>query len=62
MGVKPGLSDGENRGWWLFKTRVLRKMFGPKTEQQRFAKKKCTVRRFIICDHWQILFRSSDKG
>jgi len=24
--------------WWSFKRRVLRKMFGPKTEQQRLEK------------------------
>jgi hypothetical protein len=36
MVLKPGSShDGENRDWWSFKRRVLRKMFGPKTEQQR---------------------------
>jgi hypothetical protein len=53
--------DGENRGWWSFKRRVLRKMFGPKTEQQRCGE-NCTVRSLIICDPWQILFRSSNKG
>jgi len=60
MGVKPGLSDGENRGWWSFK-RVLRKIFGPKTEQWRCGE-NCTVRSFIICDPWRILFRPSNKG
>jgi hypothetical protein len=50
MGVKPGLLHYvENRGWWSLKRRVLRNMFGPKTEQ-RGVQKNCRVRRFIICD------------
>jgi hypothetical protein len=58
MVVKPGFShDGENTGWWSFK----RRLFGPETEQQRCGE-NCTVRSFIICDPWQILFRSSNKG
>jgi hypothetical protein len=62
MGVKHGLPyDGENTGWWLFKGRELRKMFGSRTKQQKGAE-NCTLRGFIICKPWEILFRSSNKG
>jgi hypothetical protein len=39
MSVKPGVSDGENRGWWSFKMRVLRKMSGPKTRATEVCRK-----------------------
>lgn len=61
MGVKPSLSHlGKNRGCWLFQRREPRKMFASKTKQQRGGK-NCTVRSLIICNLWQILFRSSYK-
>jgi hypothetical protein len=38
-GVKPGLShDGENRSWWLFKRRELRKICGSKISNRKMQK------------------------
>jgi hypothetical protein len=51
VGVRLGLSLSGKNSLRMFKTKVLRKVFGPKRE----AGKNCIMRSFIICTLHQML-------
>jgi hypothetical protein len=46
----------------VFKNRVLRRIFGPKRNEITEAYRSCTMGRFIICTHHQILLGRSNRG
>jgi hypothetical protein len=46
----------------VFENRVLRRILGPKRDEETENEGSCTVRSFIICTHPQILLGRSYQG
>jgi hypothetical protein len=52
----------EEHGLRVFENRVLRRIFGPKSDEERENGESCTLRSFIISTHRQILLGRSNQG
>jgi hypothetical protein len=46
----------------VFENRVLRRIFGPKSDEVTGEWRNCTMGSFIICTHHQILLGRSNQG
>jgi hypothetical protein len=62
MGVKLGLLLREEHRLRVFESRVLRRIFGPKSDEIAREWRNCTVRSFIFCTHPQVLLGRSNQG